>query len=103
MASSSAASTRGLGERPPGHARVSGSGGRSRGDVAAAGARAILLRAVELLVGARHRVLTIVGDLLDALVQLSAALGAVPCEAIALVRPPLAFEHQDERVRREAR
>src|SRR5262249_59433104 len=59
--------------------------------------------AVELLVGARHRILTIVGDMLDALVQLSPALGAVPREAIALVRPPLAFEHQDERLRREAR
>src|SRR5215831_254166 len=67
-------------------ARCSGFGGRSRGDVAAAGAGAILLRAVELLVGARHRVLTIVGDLLDALVQLGAALGAVPREAIAFVR-----------------
>src|SRR5215467_15887514 len=84
-------------------APLSGFGGRSRGDVAAAGARAILLRAVELLVGARHRVLTIVGDLLDALVQLGAALGAVPREAIAFVRAPLAFELQDERVRREAR
>src|SRR5215467_6810626 len=84
-------------------APLSGFGGRSRGDVAAAGARALLLRAVQLLVGARHPVLTIVRDLLDALVQVSPALVAVPREAIALVRPPLALEHQDERLRREAR
>jgi hypothetical protein len=63
----------------------------------------MLFRAVELLVGARDRILAIVGDLLDALVKLSSALLAEPGEAIALVRPALALEDEDERVGREPR
>jgi len=78
--------------------RRSGFRGRAGRDVTAAATRPIGFRAVELLVGARHRILAIVGDLLDALVELSAALVAVPREAIALVGSPLALEDQHERV-----
>src|SRR4029453_18744795 len=45
----------------------------------------------------------VVGDLLHALVELGAALGAVPGEAVAFVGPPLSLEHEGEPVGGEAR
>ena len=62
--------------------------------MAAAGARAILLGAVELFVRARDRILPVVGDVLHALVQLIPALLAEPREAVALVVAPVPVAHQ---------
>src|SRR5215472_15945069 len=75
----------------------------ARGHVAAATAGAVRFRPVELLVGARDRVLAVVGDLLHALVQLGTALVAEPGEAIALAGATLALEHEHEGIGREAR
>src|SRR5215831_7470063 len=75
----------------------------ARGHVAAPAAGAVRFRPVELLVGARDRILAVVGDLLDALVQLRTALVTKPGEAIALAGAALALEHQHEGIGREAR
>src|SRR5262249_5059286 len=74
---------------------------RSRRDVAAAAAGAMGLGTVELLVRARDRILAVVGHVLDALVKLRAALGAVPREPVVLVGPTLPLEDEHERLRRE--
>src|SRR5712691_6257668 len=73
----------------------------SRRDVPALSTGAVGLAAVELLVGARDGILPIVRDVLDALVESSATLLAVPREPVLLLRPPLALEHQDEGIGRE--
>src|SRR5439155_20818783 len=66
-------------------------------------ARAIRLGAVELFVRARYRILAIVGDVRDALVELRAALLAEPREAIVLAAAPLALEDEHERLGGKAR
>src|SRR5207247_4668599 len=60
-------------------------------------ARAVRFGAVELLVRARDGILAVVGDVLHALMELRAALLAVPREAIVFTAAALALADEHER------